>query len=399
MAVTLAKLVADQTRRSTAPAVKVPRQARLAITTGEPAGVGPELMYFLTNTAPLELPLTVPMPTAELALCAGIASFIPEEVELVLIGSKQLLQERMGLWHQPFCLTDFDPEHFQPSGPGFSSDGCGRVSVLDIPLPVPSIPGHMDAENSRYVKAILDQAISLCQSGICQGIVTAPISKSIMVAGGLEHFTGHTEYLQEQTSTHEVVMMLGCSKMNVALVTTHLPIAELSAAITPEKLTDIITVLNRDLKERFNYRNPAIFVCGLNPHAGESGTLGREELDTIIPTLEKLKASSRPAMDLRGPLPADTIFQPKYLKEAAAILAMYHDQGLPVLKYAGFDEGYNTTLGLPFIRTSVDHGTALDLAGKCQADPVSLQCATALALYQHACSCAFKSHQQTAARS
>ena len=197
-----------------------------------------------------------------------------------------------------------------------------------------------------------------------------------MIADTGLNFTGHTEYFQERTHTKKVVMMLGCKKFNVALATTHLPLKDVSDAITKELLVEIVTILNHDLKTKFGIDKPCIISAGLNPHAGEDGHLGMEEIDTIIPTFEELKAQG---INIIGPLPADTMFQQKYIEKADAFLTMYHDQGLPVLKYAGFDCGYNTTLGLPDIRTSVDHGTALDLAGTTKADPGSLFAAVELA--------------------
>lgn len=348
-----------------APSTDLNRPLRIAITTGEPAGVGPELMYALTQAVPSEISLQ--------ACCAGhVTKNAKSPVEIVLIGDKTLLSERMKLYGTNFELVDFDEHNFQPS------QGNGSVSCLHIPLSVPAKPGAMDAQNASYVLNTLDAAIDGCMSGLFDAMVTAPISKSIITHLGIP-FTGHTEYLQEKAQCKEVVMMLGCEKMNVALATTHLPLKDISAALTAEKLTDVITILHHDLKYRMGFAEPRIYISGLNPHAGEDGTLGREELDTMLPVIERLKAEQH--FDLVGPLPADTLFQPKYLNEAAAILTMYHDQGLPVLKYVGFDSGYNTTLGLPFIRTSVDHGTALDLAGSGKADPGSLLSAVSLAIY------------------
>lgn len=343
---------------------------RLAITTGEPAGVGPELMYHLTTQAPWQLPLSAHTGTQS-------NHFESTPIELVLIGNKKLLQERMQLWpqHHDFVLHDFNPDHFAPTH--VDAHGCGHISILDVPLPAKAIAGTLNSANASYVLATLDQAITLYQKHICAGIVTAPISKSVIAQQGIT-FTGHTEYLEEKTHSPEVVMLLGCVSMNVALVTTHLPLKDVSAAITPEKLSHVIRVLHTELRHKMGFAQPKIFVCGINPHAGEDGTLGKEEQQVMIPVLNALRAEG---MELIGPLPADSIFQPKYLKEAAVILTMYHDQGLPVLKYVGFDSGYNTTLGLPFIRTSVDHGTALDLAGKACADAGSLKSAVSLAIY------------------
>ncbi len=398
------------------------KQMRIAITTGEPAGVGPELMYHLSRYHAATLPLHARCASVEEG---GLSSdeIAKSQVELVLIGNKALLEERMKLFGSDFILHDFKEDEFVPSGPDES--GLGHLSCLNIELGTPSIAGRQDERNSPYVLATLDRAIELCLSGLCDAMVTAPISKSIIAKTGIE-FTGHTEYLQEKCHCNEVVMMLGCSKMNVALVTTHLPLNKVSEAITKEKLTNIISILHHDLKAHMGFASPQIYVCGLNPHAGEDGTLGMEEIETISPVIESLNATGNynligplPAdtiyvcglnphagedgtlgmeeietispvieslnatgnYNLIGPLPADTLFQKKYLDKAAAILSMYHDQGLPVLKYAGFDEGYNTTLGLPFIRTSVDHGTACDLAGKAIADEGSLLSAVSLAIY------------------
>ncbi len=352
---------------ATSTPASIPARIRIAITTGEPAGIGPELCGALVpyhdtkqllaalkaRVAPLQLPAdTVLLP----------------ELELVLIGDYDLLQARMALYGAHAPLPIFDPHQSAP------------MSILPQQLRAPAQAGKMNPANAAYVKDVLDCALRGCTDGTFAAMVTAPISKSIMIEGGLEHFTGHTEYLQEYAHAPEVVMVLGCDQMNVALVTTHLPLSAVPAAITPAKLSAIVRVLQHDLHHKFGFAEPKIYVCGLNPHAGEDGTLGREELDVIIPTLEQLRTQEH--MNLVGPLPADTIFQAKYLQEAAAVLAMYHDQGLPVLKYAGFETGYNTTLGLPFIRTSVDHGTALDLAGTGTADPRSLINAVSLALYQ-----------------
>lgn len=351
------------------------KQMRIAITTGEPAGVGPELMYHLGRYHAATLPLHARCASVEEG---GLSSdeIAKSQVELVLIGNKALLEERMKLFGSDFIVHDFKEDEFVPSGPDDS--GLGHLSCLNIELGTPSIAGKQDERNSPYVLATLDRAIDLCLSGLCDAMVTAPISKSIIAKTGIE-FTGHTEYLQEKCHCNEVVMMLGCSKMNVALVTTHLPLNKVSEAISKEKLTNIISILHHDLKAHMGFASPQIYVCGLNPHAGEDGTLGMEEIETISPVIESLNATGN--YNLIGPLPADTLFQNKYLDKAAAILSMYHDQGLPVLKYAGFDEGYNTTLGLPFIRTSVDHGTACDLAGKAIADEGSLLSAVSLAIY------------------
>ncbi len=245
-----------------------------------------------------------------------------------------------------------------------------------MPLARPVTPGQLDAANARYVLDVLDRAIAGCTSGEFAGMVTAPVHKGIICDAGVP-FSGHTEYLAEATGTPLVVMMLVGGSMRVALATTHLPLKDVSAAITRPLLTDTLRILHTDLRTRFGLAAPRILVAGLNPHAGEGGHMGREEIDVITPVLEALRAEG---MDLRGPLPADTLFVPHTLAQGDAVLAMFHDQGLPVLKHASFGGGVNVTLGLPIIRTSVDHGTALDLAGTGRADPGSLFAAVELAI-------------------
>ena len=318
---------------------------RLVITPGEPAGVGPELMYHLS-----------------------LRDF---DCELVIIGSKKLLQERFASLSYKVNFKDFDIN----TAPIPSKKG--ELTVLNVDLNDKAVPGILNAKNAPYVLKCLDIAHDLCINNKANALITGPVSKEILDDNGL-HFTGHTEYLQEKSGVKRVVMMLGCKELNVALATTHLPLHEVSSAITKESLTEVITILHHDLKSKMGINNPRIYVCGLNPHAGENGHLGTEELTTIIPVLNDLRAKG---YDLIGPLPADTIFQKKYMDNAAAILSMYHDQGLPVLKYIAFDHGYNTTLGLPYIRTSVDHGTAIDLAGTGKADPGSLFAAVDLAAF------------------
>jgi 4-hydroxythreonine-4-phosphate dehydrogenase len=237
-----------------------------------------------------------------------------------------------------------------------------------VPLAVPVTPGVLDARNGRYVLDTLDAAIAGCLSGEFAGMVTAPVHKGVINDAGVP-FSGHTEYLAEHTATPRVVMMLAGAGMRVALVTTHLPLRAVADAITKPELEAVIRILHGDLQHKFGLQNPRILVAGLNPHAGESGHMGREEIDVIEPVLQQLRAEG---MQLIGPLPADTLFNPDKLATADAVLAMYHDQGLPVLKHASFGAGINITLGLPIIRTSVDHGTALDLAGTGRADPGSL---------------------------
>ena len=290
----------------------------LAITSGEPAGIGPEL-------------------------CASIAR---ENLgaRLVVLGDRALLKD---------CP---DVEH--------------------VPLRVPAIPGRLDARNAQYVLDVLDRAIRGCLDGEFHAIVTAPVQKSVINDAGIP-FTGHTEYLAERTHARHVVMMLVGGGLRVALATTHLPLAKVSEAITREGLGRTLEVLDADLRRRFHLARPRILVAGLNPHGGESGHLGSEDGDVIAPAIE---AAQRAGILASGPLPADTLFVPERLKDADCVLAMYHDQGLPVLKFASFGHGVNVTLGLPFVRTSVDHGTALDLAGKGLADAGSLREAVRLAI-------------------
>jgi 4-hydroxythreonine-4-phosphate dehydrogenase len=240
--------------------------------------------------------------------------------------------------------------------------------VLPVELKVEATAGQLDASNGGYVIDTLDVAIRLCLSGQAAGLVTGPVHKGIINESGLA-FTGHTEYLRDQSNTEEVVMMLATEGLRVALVTTHLPLRDVADQITQSKVERVTRILHKSLIAEFGCPTPNILVTGLNPHAGEDGHLGMEEIDTIIPALAALK---KDGIDSTGPLPADTLFQPHYLDGADAVLAMYHDQGLPVLKYKGFGNAVNITLGLPFIRTSVDHGTALDLAGTGKADTGSM---------------------------
>jgi 4-hydroxythreonine-4-phosphate dehydrogenase len=321
---------------------------RIALTTGEPAGIGPDLVLSLAGQ---------PSPAAE----------------VVAIADPDMLRERARLLGLDVELVAFTP------GAAPAPQPPGVLSVLPVHLAAPCTPGTLDPANAAYVLETLDRAVSGCQQGRFQAMVTAPVQKSVINDAGIV-FTGHTEYLAERTGTPCVVMMLACAQMRVALVTTHLPLSGVPAAITAPLLTGVIEVLQAELQTRFSLPAPRIAVLGLNPHAGEGGHLGREEMEIIEPTLERLRQQG---MNLMGPLPADTAFNPKVLENCDAVLAMYHDQGLPVLKYAGFGQAANITLGLPFVRTSVDHGTALDLAGGGQADPGSLhyalQCATEMA--------------------
>ena len=315
------------------PAPRGPRPIRIAITTGEPAGVGPEL-------------------TA--AALGGAAAHWPD-AEFVVLGDRDLLAARAAA-----------------VGVDWAAVTAGsRVRVGHVPLAAPALAGKLDAANGRYVLALLDRAIDGAMAQEFDAIVTAPLQKSTINDAGVP-FTGHTEYLAERTHTPRVVMMLagtGARPLRVALATTHLPLKDVSAALTIDGLVDTLRIIDHDLRQHFGVPQPRILVTGLNPHAGENGYLGREEIDTISPALE---AAAAAGIDARGPYPADTLFQPRYLKDADCVLAMFHDQGLPVLKYATFGEGINVTLGLPIIRTSVDHGTALDLAGTGRADAGSL---------------------------
>lgn len=310
---------------------------RLAITSGEPAGIGPDL-------------------------CLRLAERDWDD-ELVVLCDRTLLQARA--WEigvQP-VLQAYDPA--LPVTPSRR----GRLKVCDVPVAASVVPGRLNVANAEYVIHLLDRAIAGCRTGEFAAMVTAPLHKGVINDAG-RPFTGHTEYLAEQTQTPRVVMMLSGDTphgaLRVALATTHLALADVPAAITPEELTAVLRILHKDLREKFGLANPRILVTGLNPHAGEGGHMGREEIDIIMPVLENLRAEG---MTLIGPLPADTLFTPRVLPQGDIVLAMYHDQGLAPLKYATFGQGINITLGLPIIRTSVDHGTALDLAGRPVSDP------------------------------
>jgi 4-hydroxythreonine-4-phosphate dehydrogenase len=313
---------------------------RLALTTGEPAGIGPEIAL-----AALDPPLPA---------------------DITLIGDSTLLAERVG---------------------GAGREPIDSRWIHHVPLAAPAQPGLLDVRNTRYVLSTLDVAIDGCRSGRFDAIVTAPVQKSIINDAGIA-FSGHTEYLAERTGTPRVVMMLAGATahgpLRVALATTHLPLAHVSAALTIDGLADTLRILDHDLRARFAIARPRIAVAGLNPHAGERGHLGREELDVIAPAIERARTAG---IDADGPLPADTLFVPDLLRRYDAVLAMFHDQGLPVLKYATFGRGVNITLGLPFVRTSVDHGTALDIAGTGRAQAGSLRAALELALELTATSC------------
>jgi 4-hydroxythreonine-4-phosphate dehydrogenase len=292
--------------------------------------------------------------------------------ELVAVGDGRLLAARAALLGLPLALKPFDA-----AAPA-TVHQPGTLTLLEVPLAFEAQAGTLDPRNAAATLAALDAAIDLARGGVVQAIVTPPLHKGVINDAGIK-FSGHTERLAEKLGAKQPVMLLMAGRLRVALVTTHLPLRAVPDQVTAGRLTAVIGVLHRELRERFEIAAPRIAVLGLNPHAGEGGHLGREEIDVIIPALEALRAEG---MDLRGPLPADTAFTPAALADCDAVLAMYHDQGLPVLKHAGFGRAVNMTLGLPIVRTSVDHGTALDLAGTGKADASSLEeaLATALAL-------------------
>jgi len=317
---------------------------RLALTPGEPAGIGPDLCIQLAQQS--------------------------QPVELVIIADPQLLEQRAAQLGLALKLREFNPD--APVRPSEEGELC----FLPVPLVAPATAGQLNPHNASYVLETLRLAVEGCLAGHFAGMVTGPVHKGVINEAGIP-FSGHTEFLAEQTGTSQVVMMLATEGLRVALATTHLPLAEVSRHITRPRLAQIIRILHHDLVERFGISAPKILVCGLNPHAGEGGHLGREEIEIIEPVLEQLRGSG---MNLYGPLPADTLFTPRYLEKADAVLAMYHDQGLPVLKHLGFGKAVNVTLGLPIIRTSVDHGTALELAGSGRAATGSLQYAIEVAI-------------------
>lgn len=318
---------------------------RIIVTAGEPAGIGPDLVLALSQENWAH--------------------------QIVVCADKQMLTERAKLLGIKVDLIDYcSNETIRPQQ-------AGSLLVEHITLDAPCQVGKLDENNGQYVLKTLERAANGCMTGEFDAVVTGPVHKGVINRAGVP-FSGHTEFFAEKSNTPLVVMMLATEGLRVALATTHLPLAEISHAITKELLHEIITILHRDLKEKFAIAQPKIYVCGLNPHAGEDGVLGHEEIETITPTLNQLRDEL--GYQLVGPLPADTIFSPKYLDDADAILGMYHDQVLPVLKYKGFGHSVNITLGLPFIRTSVDHGTALDLAGSGKADTGSFKTALQYAI-------------------
>ena len=316
---------------------------RIALTSGEPASIGPDLCIQLAQQ--------------------------DQQCEIVVLADPGLLHQRAAQLGLDLTIKDFDSS--QP--PHLNS--AGVITVLPVHLAVPVISGQLNPENSPYVLETIKWATLGCIDGIFSAMVTAPVHKGVINDANIA-FSGHTEFIADITGGYPV-MMLATPGLRVALVTTHLPLSEVSQAITEQRLTEVITLLDKDLRQRFSIKNPKILVCGLNPHAGENGYLGKEELQVINPVIKKL---IQQGINLQGTLPADTVFTPKYLESADAVLAMYHDQGLPVLKYRGFGEAVNITLGLPIIRTSVDHGTALDLARTGKANLGSLKFAVQTAL-------------------
>ncbi len=322
-----------------APALRPVLRPAIAVTVGEPAGIGPEI-----------------------SIVAAWA--LREQVNCVLVGDAAFLALTASLIDPAIQLVALSVQALRNNGlPHF---GAKRVAVVDVPLAAHVVPGTLNAENGRSVLATLDVAIEGARAGWFDAIVTAPLQKSTINDAGVA-FSGHTEYLAEKTAAAQVVMMLagapapGLPPLRVALATTHLALKDVPAAITRDGLGRVLDIIDADLKTKFGIGAPRILVTGLNPHAGEHGYLGREEIDTIGPAIDAARARG---IDARGPYPADTLFQPKYLEDADCVLAMYHDQGLPVLKHATFGRGVNITLGLPLVRTSVDHGTALDLAAR-----------------------------------
>ncbi|MGR5248725.1 4-hydroxythreonine-4-phosphate dehydrogenase PdxA [Vibrio aestuarianus] len=318
---------------------------RIVVTAGEPAGIGPDLVLALSKENWAH--------------------------QLIVCADKTLLEQRAQQLGINIKLEDYD------SSAEPTPQQAGSLVVDHIPLATPVVAGKLDEANGHYVLNTLERAALGCMNDEFDAIVTGPVHKGVINRAGVA-FSGHTEFFAEKSNTPLVVMMLATEGLRVALVTTHIPLAYVSKAVTEERLEKIIEILHKDLLEKFAITKPKIYVCGLNPHAGEDGCLGREEIETITPTLEKIRQQD--GINLIGPLPADTIFNDKYLQDADAVLGMYHDQVLPVLKYKGFGRSVNITLGLPFIRTSVDHGTALELAGKGVADTGSFRTALAYAI-------------------
>ncbi|MBD3652533.1 4-hydroxythreonine-4-phosphate dehydrogenase PdxA [Kangiella sp.] len=314
------------------------KPARILITAGEPAGIGPEIVVKLAQ--------------------------LENSDQLLVCASPKLLKDTAQQLQLPLTLSEFDPEQAP------TAHQKGHLWVVPVELEAPVVAGKLNQANAEYVITTLEIAHQLAYENRVDAILTGPVHKGIINQAGLP-FTGHTEFFADKSSVDKVVMMLATEGLRVALATTHLPLKAVSDAITPQLLSEVISILAQDLHNKFGLERPKILVCGLNPHAGEDGHLGREEIDTIIPTLERLRTQIN--AQLIGPIPADTAFQPKWLEQVDTVLAMYHDQGLPTLKYKGFGKAINLTLGLPYIRTSVDHGTGLDIAGHNLADIGSMQ--------------------------
>ena len=320
---------------------------RLVITAGEPAGIGPDLCLLLASEQP---------------------AFV-KPVQWVVAADPELLSQRAAQLGLNVDIELFSPTCRKPVK-------SNTLLVAPVSMAYPATAGILNPENGRYVLDTLNLALQGCTDGLFDAMVTGPVNKEVINNAGIP-FSGHTEFLAAATHIKKVVMMLATEGLRVALATTHLPLSQVPAAITQKSLSQVIHILHRELQNKFGIPAPHILVCGLNPHAGEGGHLGMEEIETIIPVLEQCRLAG---MNLSGPLPADTLFNPKRLQSADAVLAMYHDQGLPVLKYKGFGQAVNVTLGLPIVRTSVDHGTALDLAGTGNIDPGSLYTAIDTAL-------------------
>ncbi|MCU0760348.1 MAG: 4-hydroxythreonine-4-phosphate dehydrogenase PdxA [Steroidobacteraceae bacterium] len=318
---------------------------RLVLTSGEPAGIGPEL-------------------------CAQVAAARDFDAELVCLGDPRLLADRARDAGVAVRIERFDPA----ASP--SPHQRGRLCVWPVPLAAPAQAGRLDVANAPHVVTQVDTALDQVLANRFDALVTAPVQKSVINEAGVP-FTGHTEHLAARSGAPRPVMLLVAGRMRVALATTHLALRAVAAAVTPQLLGETLRIVDDGLRTLWGFARPRIAVCGLNPHAGESGHLGDEELRVIAPAIAAARAAG---IDAAGPLPADTVFVPRELARYDVVLAMYHDQGLPVLKHAGFGHAVNVTLGLPVLRTSVDHGTALDLAGSGRADPGSLEAAIELAL-------------------
>jgi 4-hydroxythreonine-4-phosphate dehydrogenase len=319
----------------------------IAITSGEPAGIGPDIIAQIKTHH--------------------------FDARLVIIGDKKLIMQRAEQLGYSQQYADYEPSK--------NNTDVNLLEILQIPLSAPCIAGELNKKNADYVLKTLDRACKGCLSGEFDAMVTAPVQKDIINEAGIP-FSGHTEYLAEICGVKKPVMLLATDNLRVALATIHMPLRAVPDAITTALIIEISEIVDHDLRSRFGLNNPHIKICGLNPHAGENGYLGHEEIESIIPAIETLQSRG---MNVSGPYPADTVFTPSALADADVVLAMYHDQGLPVLKHAGFHNAINTTLGLPIIRSSVDHGTALDLAGSDKANSGSLMAAIASAIFQINC--------------